>query len=83
MTANVDTNLEKSLSKFRRQCNMKLNEHIKIFQNLPFMRGLRNSVIRMAWHLAQEHGEEITCESFIEAISKPVIVERLGKGKKQ
>lgn len=48
-----------------------LNEHIAIFQNLRIYPN-KNAIIRMIWHVANEHGHEITCEDFIKAITRPV-----------
>lgn len=42
-----------------------LKEHIEIFQKLRITG--KNNLIRMVWHIAREHGEEISCEDFVEA----------------
>jgi len=55
---------------------MELKEHIEIFKKLRIYPN-RNAIIRMIWHIANEHAEETTCEDFIKAISTPkqVVVE--------
>lgn len=58
-----------------------LKEHIELFKKLFRFRG-RNNFVRMVWHVANEHAEEITCEDFIKAITKEVeVVEPIKKGK--
>ena len=47
-----------------------LETHINIFKALGFIAN-RNALIRIVWHIALEHGEEISMEDFINAISKP------------
>jgi len=49
--------------------NMKLKEHIEIFKQIRFP-GKAN-IIRMIWHIASEHNEEIACEDFIQAVLPP------------
>jgi len=49
---------------------MKLEEHIRIFKALGFKHLTRDATIRMVWHIATEHGEELSCEDFINNISE-------------
>ena len=50
---------------------MELKEHIDLMRRLKlFQLGWRNA-IRTIWHIASEHGKEISVEDFITAISTP------------
>jgi hypothetical protein len=47
-----------------------LNEHIQIFQKLKIYPN-KNAIIKMIWHIANDHSKEISCEDFIKAINTP------------
>lgn len=50
---------------------MDLQQHIEVMRNVKlFQLGWRNA-IKMIWHIASEHGKEISVEDFIKAISAP------------
>jgi len=46
-----------------------LQTHIQICIAMKRERLLSNQQIRVVWHIASEHGDEITLEDFIKAIS--------------
>jgi len=46
-----------------------LETHINIFKALGYIQN-RNALIRIVWHIATEHGNVITMEEFINAISQ-------------
>jgi hypothetical protein len=48
-----------------------LATHIQICVALKKERLLSNQMVRIIWHIANEHGEETTLEDFIKAISPP------------
>jgi len=52
-----------------------LKEHIEIFKKLRITG--KNNLIRMVWHIASEHGEEISCEDFVEAQAYKRIIQPL------
>ena len=54
-----------------------LEDHIDIFKELRIIG--KNNLIRMIWHIATEHSEEITCEDFIKKTNPPRIVEQVGR----
>lgn len=58
-----------------------LTTHIQICQALKKERLLSNQNVRIIWHIAKCHEQEVTMEDFIKAISErePEIVESIGK----
>ena len=47
-----------------------LATHIQICIAMKKERLLSNQQVRIIWHIATEHSEDIDCEEFINAISK-------------
>ena len=48
---------------------MDLPSHIKVCIAMKKERLLSNQMVRIIWHIANEHAEETTLEDFIKAIS--------------
>jgi len=48
-----------------------LATHIQICIAMKKERLLTNQQVRIIWHIATEHSEDIDCEDFIKAISTP------------
>jgi len=47
-----------------------LASHIQVCIAMKKERMLSNIMVRIIWHIAAEHGEEITLEDFVKAISE-------------